>query len=60
MLLKITLYIGYLLKKIKRKKPIARVFKINYIGRGKELYDRQDKVVYKGLAITVGIEVKTT
>lgn len=45
--------------KLNKEKPIIRVFKVNNIGNGKELYNKQDDV-FKGITIIVGIELKTS
>lgn len=45
--------------KLNGENPIIRVFKINNIGRGKELYKKQEKV-FQGKEIVVGIELKTS
>lgn len=45
--------------KLKGENPIIKIYKINNIGKGKELYDVQDNV-FKGITIIVGIELKTS
>lgn len=45
--------------KLNKQKPIIRVFKINNIGKGKELYNKQEKI-FEGITIIVGIELKTS
>ena len=45
--------------KLNKENPIIRIFKINNIGNGKELYNKQDKI-FEGITIIVGIELKTS
>lgn len=45
--------------KLNKQKPTIRIFKINNIGKGKELYNKQEKI-FKGITIVVGIELKTS
>ncbi len=45
--------------KLNKENPIIRVFKINNIGNGKELYNKQEKV-FNGVTIIVGVELKTS
>lgn len=45
--------------KLNGENPIIRMFKVNDIGNGKELYNKQD-TIFKGITIIVGIELKTS
>ena len=45
--------------KLNDSKPIIRVLKVNNIGKGKDLYNKQDKE-FNGISIIVGIELKTS
>ena len=45
--------------KLNGENPIIKLFKVNDVGNGKELYNKQD-TVFKGMTIIVGIELKTS
>ena len=45
--------------KLNGENPIIRMFKVNDVGNGKELYNKQD-TVFKGMTIIIGIELKTS
>lgn len=45
--------------KLNKQSPTIRIFKINNIGKGKELYNKQEKI-FEGITIIVGIELKTS
>lgn len=45
--------------KLNDSNPIIRILKVNNIGKGKELYNKQDKE-FNGIPIIVGIELRTS
>lgn len=49
----------FYVNKLNKENPIIRIFKINNIENGKELYNKQEKI-FEGITIIVGIELKTS